>query len=66
MVAINSDTPDHFSERLELQSELKHLITESIICNTDVRIEPNNTTYTYEPMGQELEVGMIKFLIDNN
>lgn len=45
---------------------VKDLIKETIISNTDVRIEMNKTTFKYEPQGQALEVGFIKFLIDAN
>jgi len=74
---------DAFKTRLEVPEELKDLIIESIIANTDVRIEiaeqkiefsddedelgnkrePEHE-YLYEPRGQELEVGLIKFLFD--
>lgn len=45
---------------------VKDLIKETIISNTDVRIEMNKTTFKYEPQGQALEVGFIQFLIDAN
>jgi len=38
---------------------------ESIINNTDARIEINEKAHMYEPRGQAVEVGMIRFLIDN-
>jgi hypothetical protein len=57
--------PDTFNMRLEIPLELKEIIKECIISNTDVRIECNDTECTYEPMGQPLEVGLINFLIDN-
>lgn len=46
--------------------KVKDLIKETIISNTDVRIEMNNKTFKYEPHGQALEVGFIQFLIDSN
>ena len=55
----------HFSEGLNLQRELKEIIKECIVSNTDVRIECNDDTCTYEPKGQALEVGLIQFLMDN-
>jgi len=51
---------------LEIQAELRDLIKESIISNTDVRMVPNEEALTYEPEGQELEVGLVRFLVDNN
>lgn len=45
--------------------ELKELIYECVISNSDVRIETNDTTCMYEPKGQALECGLIKFLMDN-
>ena len=57
--------PAFFKNRVQLQPELKELINESILCNTDVRIEPNDKELIIEPFGQEIEVGMIQFLIDN-
>ena len=39
---------------------------ENIYSNTYVRIEINDESYCYEPKGQPLEVGLIKFLVDNN
>mmetsp|Transcript_18409 Transcript_18409/g.28247 ORF Transcript_18409/g.28247 Transcript_18409/m.28247 type:complete len:280 (-) Transcript_18409:1096-1935(-) len=57
--------PDFFNTRLEIQSELKDIIKEAIISNTDVRIETNDLECRYEPKGQALEVGLIQFLMDN-
>lgn len=34
--------------------------------NTDVSIEMNDKEFKYEPKGSPLEVGLIKFLIDND
>ena len=44
---------------------MKDLVRESIIANTDVRIEIDNEEYNYEHRGQAIEVGMIQFLVDN-
>jgi len=41
------------------------LIIESIIANNESRVEENDEELCYEPKGKELEVGLIKFLIDN-
>ena len=43
----------------------KELINEAIIANTDVRIEVNDELCEYEPCGSALEVGMIKFMMEN-
>jgi len=42
---------DQFLRKLEIQSELKDLIIEAILNNTDVRME--NSEYVYEP-GQQV------------
>jgi hypothetical protein len=42
------------------------LINEAIVSNTDVRIEVNDALCQYEPCGSALEVGMIKFMIEND
>jgi Ca2+ transporting ATPase len=55
---------DH-SEDQEMPENMKELIFECILNNTDVRIETNEKEMKYEPKGQALEVGMIRFLIDN-
>jgi magnesium-transporting ATPase (P-type) len=67
-IAIDNDRdnyPDTFNDRLEIPIELKEIIKECIVSNTDVRIECNDEECKYEPMGQPLEVGLIQFLIDN-
>jgi len=63
-----------FADELEVQAELKEIIKEAIISNTDVRIEANDVVDpdtkemvpVYEPCGQELEVAFIRFLMENN
>jgi len=59
--------PDSFNKELGISNELKDIVKETIISNTDVRIECNDkgSTPFYEPKGQELEVGLIQFLMDN-
>jgi P-type E1-E2 ATPase len=57
---------DKFSKVIDIQSELKNLIIESIASNTDVRVEMNDETMTFEPMGDSLEVGMMQFLVEND
>ena len=64
MVHENDGGPDRmfFADELEVQAELKEIIKEAIISNTDVRIEANDADATkpvYEPCGQELEVALI-------
>lgn len=67
IVAHRRETPDSFSDRLEIQTELKELVKESIVCNTDVRFEPSHSPpYVFKAQGQELEVGMVQFLTENN
>lgn len=71
MVHENDGGPDRmfFADELEVQAELKEIIKEAIISNTDVRIEANDADATkpvYEPCGQELEVALIRFLMENN
>lgn len=61
----------YFNDQFELQGELKNLIKDSIVANSDVRIETNDTDVsvnnppTFEPHGGDLEVGMMTFLVDN-
>lgn len=50
----------------QIPNYLKDRIYEHILNNTDVRIEMNDEEFKYEPKGQALEVGMIRFLIDND
>jgi Ca2+-transporting ATPase len=59
------ECPDHFNTTLELDRTYKNFIIECILNNTDVRFEANDKEFKYEPRGQALEVGLIKFLIDN-
>lgn len=58
--------PEYFnSTQFDCSENMKDLVKESIIANTDVRIEIDNDEYRYKPTGQAIEVGMIQFLIDN-
>ena len=41
------------------------MIKESILANTDVRIEADDEAHRYAPRGQALEVGLVQFLMDN-
>ena len=59
------NNPKHFSHKLQIQDELKAVIKECIMCNTDVRIETNDDSFTYEAHGQPMEVGLINFLMEN-
>jgi len=66
IAVINRDTPDHFKNHVQMEHDLKRLIVDSIVNNTDVRFEPTNKVpYVMEPFGQELEVGLVKFLLEN-
>jgi Ca2+-transporting ATPase len=60
------ETPDYFNERLDISREHKDFIIECMLNNTDVRIEMNDKEFKYEPKGDPVEVGMVKFLIDND
>lgn len=57
--------PTQFIEEQSISFEVKELIKDAIISNTDVRIECNEKEFMYEPKGQSLEVGLIQFLLDN-
>lgn len=57
--------PSKFNNYVDIQSDLKQLIVESIAANSEVRIEPNDELRVFEPKGQQLEVAMMQFLIDN-
>ena len=65
--AIENSSPTFFNQELELKDEIKKMIVENIISNTDVRIEimPEGNTYQYQPRGSAIEESCIKFLIDN-
>jgi 23S rRNA maturation-related 3'-5' exoribonuclease YhaM len=72
-MADNDQYKNAFSTKLEIQKEIKDLIEESIISNTDVYIveheepgEHGTAEFSYEPRGQEIEVALVKFLIDND
>jgi magnesium-transporting ATPase (P-type) len=54
-----------FIDRYELNKDIKELLFECIYSNTDVRIEENDYSMMYEPSGQEIEVALVKFLVDN-
>lgn len=68
----NNVCVDHHGEdpaafkRLEVPTELKMIVKECLVSNTDVRIECNDSTCTYEPKGQAIEVGLIKFMIEQD
>lgn len=57
--------PTEFKNTNKIKPEMKEMIKEGIISNSDVRIETDNETCTYKPAGQAIEVGLIKFLMDN-
>jgi len=43
--------PDAFNSQHEINNQLKDLVKEAIVSNTDVRIEANDEEYKYEPKG---------------
>ena len=51
--------------KMDISSDLRQIMIEAIISNTDVRIETNDEECMYVPKGMSIEVGMIQFLIDN-
>lgn len=59
------ESPEFFLKQLDIQDGHKDFIVETIINNTDVRIEMNDKEFKYEAKGDCVEVGMVKFLIDN-
>lgn len=68
MTSIEHDSttyPDAFTTKVELHEDMKALVRECILNNSDVRIETNDAEMKYEPKGQALEVGLINFLVDN-
>lgn len=64
-MGVEESAENHFITTLEISQEMKNLISEVIAANTDVRFEVNEKSLAYEPRGQEIEVSLIKFLIDN-
>ena len=38
----------------------------SILNNTDVRLEPEDSTCKYKPFGTNLECALVRFLFDND
>lgn len=46
-----SGSLNYFNTRLELNLDIKQIIKESLISNTDVRVEENDETMMYEPKG---------------
>lgn len=62
---MHSHQGDFLMTELRINDQLKELIVNCIISNSDVRMEANDKTMLYEPEGQAMECGMIKFLIDN-
>jgi P-type E1-E2 ATPase len=57
---VYDSTPAFFnSSGCDVSEELKELVRESIIANSDVRIEIDNNEYKYVAMGSAIEVGMV-------
>jgi len=63
---VEENSENHFTTLLEIPKDMKELICEVIVANSDVRFEVNEEKLEYVPQGQELEVAMMKFLIDND
>ena len=63
---LENSTGNNFSQGEEISTELKNIVKEAIICNSDVRLEPNDAKLVYEPKGQAMEVAMVQFLLDND
>jgi len=70
------ESKDFFVKQLNIAQEIKEIIMESVISNTDVRIEikdekafdDDHREYVepkFRPVGQPLEVGLVQFLLDN-
>lgn len=57
---------EEFSKGIEMMSELRNIITESIINNSDVRCEIDDTNMVFKPNGDSLEVGMMNFMLEND
>ena len=57
--------PTEFKHTRKIKNEMKEMIKEGIISNSDVRIETSNELCIYKPEGQATEVGLIQFLMDN-
>lgn len=55
-----------FFKNEDYSLEIKDIIFDAIISNSDVRIEIDDVNLTYVPKGNLVEVGMIEFLMDNN
>lgn len=55
-----------FYSNEEYSLEIKDIIFDAIISNSDVRIEIDDVSLKYIPKGNLVEVGMIEFLMDNN
>lgn len=63
---VEDSVDNHFITTPEISQEMKNLISEVIAANTDVRFEVNEDELIYQPKGQEVEVALIKFLVNNN
>jgi magnesium-transporting ATPase (P-type) len=53
----------HQETNPELHVSLSNLITQAIILNTDARMEMDDKTHHYIPVGNSVEVGLLKYLI---
>ena len=51
----STNNPDAFTTKVELHNNMKALVKECILNNTDVRIETNDAEFKYEPKGPPLK-----------
>ena len=63
---VEDSVDNHFITTPEISQEMKNLISEVIAANTDVRFEVNEDELIYQPKGQEVEVALIKFLVNKS
>jgi len=50
-MGVEENAENHFISTLEVSQEMKNLISEVIVANTDVRFEVNEKSLSYEPRG---------------
>ena len=53
------------TDNLELNHELNKIFQQCLILNTDARMEMDDDEHVFVPHGSPVEVGLLKFLIDN-
>lgn len=62
---VENKNPEFFREGSGLNEDIKNKIVESIISNTDVRMEASEKNLQYFPKGSAIEEALVQFLIDN-